>query len=427
APLFRDLERLLDDVRKDVELAQRTIADFFAIADDFLTEHSGGADDSGYSQRLRITPGVRAQPAWNLVETAWQDCATILTRLERGLQQVGQALEGLDDYEVPELDSMLQDLAAHILRLRSARDQIGQVVFKPSDNQICWLERNTERGILSLNAAPLRVGDLVRQHIFGQKEAVILTSATLCVGGKFDYMRDRLGAWEAEELAVGSPFDYKASTLVYVPLDMPEPHEPFYQRNVEEALVQLCTAMGGRTLVLFTSYSQLRATARAISKPLAQEDILVLEHGDGGSRQQLLSTFRETPRAVLLGTRSFWEGIDVMGEALSCLVIARLPFAVPTEPIFAARSETFEDPFNQYAVPESVLRFRQGFGRLIRSRTDRGVFVVLDKRIISKAYGRMFLDSLPPCTVRKGNLAELAETARRWVDGPAKSPSAPED
>ncbi|MDH7487966.1 MAG: helicase C-terminal domain-containing protein [Anaerolineae bacterium] len=422
-PLFRDLERLLDDVRKDVDLSQRTLGDFFAIAEEFLTEHANEADDSGYSQRLRITPGVRAQPAWNLVEMAWQDCATILTRLDRGLQQLGQSLEGMDDYEVPELDAMLQDLAAHILRLRSARDHIGQIVFKPSDNQICWLERNTERGILSLNAAPLRVGDLVRQHIFSQKEAVILTSATLCVGGKFDYMRDRLGAWDAEELAVGSPFDYKASTLVYVPLDMPELHEPYYQRNVEEALVQLCTAMGGRTLVLFTSYSQLRATARAISKRLAEEDILVLEHGDGGSRQQLLTTFRETPRAVLLGTRSFWEGIDVMGEALSCLVIARLPFAVPTEPIFAARSETFEDPFNQYAVPESVLRFRQGFGRLIRSRTDRGVFVVLDKRIISKAYGRMFLDSLPNCTVRKGSLTELAETARQWVDGLAKSPS----
>ncbi len=421
-PLFRDLERLLDEVRKDVELAQRTLGDFFAIADEFLTEHANGADDSGYSQRLRITSGVRAQPAWNLVETAWEDCATILTRLDRGLQQVGQSLEGLADYEVPELDAMLQDLAASILRLRAMRDQIGQIVFKPSENQVCWLERNTERDVLSLNAAPLRVGDLVRQHLFGQKEAVILTSATLCVGGKFDYIRDRLGAWDAEELAVGSPFDYKASTLVYVPLDMPEPHEPYYQRNVEEALAQLCTAMGGRTLVLFTSYSQLRATARAISKRLAEEDILVLEHGDGGSRQQLLTTFRETPRAVLLGTRSFWEGIDVMGEALSCLVIARLPFAVPTEPVFAARSETFEDPFNQYAVPESVLRFRQGFGRLIRSRTDRGVFVVLDKRIISKAYGRMFLDSLPPCTVRKGSLTELADTARRWLDGPAKTP-----
>jgi|YNPNPStandDraft_1061719.scaffolds.fasta_scaffold10509_3 DNA polymerase-3 subunit epsilon/ATP-dependent DNA helicase DinG len=424
-PNLRDLEALLADARSDVDLAQRALGDFFAIADDFLREHSNDADNSGYSQRLRITPGVRAQPAWNLVETAWQDCAAILARVERSLQQVGQTLEGMEAYDVPELDDMLQDLAAQILRLRTVRDQIGQVIFKSSENQVCWFERNTERDILSLNAAPLQVGDLVRQHIFSQKEAVILTSATLCVGGKFDYMRNRLGAWEAEELAVGSPFDYKASTLVYVPLDMPEPHEPFYQRTVEEALIQLCKAMGGRTLALFTSYSQLKATARAITKPLAEEDILVLEHGDGASRQQLLTTFRETPRAVLLGTRSFWEGIDVMGEALSCLVIARLPFAVPTEPIFAARSETFEDPFNEYAVPESVLRFRQGFGRLIRSRTDRGVFVVLDKRIISKAYGRMFLDSLPPCTVRKGALAELPEAARRWVDGPAQPRSGP--
>ncbi len=420
-PLFRDLESLLAEVRSDVDLAQRTVGDFFAMADEFMTEHSNGADDSGYSQRLRITSGVRAQPAWNLVETAWQDCAVILNKVERGLGQVYNALDGMDSYDIPDLEDMLQDLAAHVLHLRTVRDQIGQIVSNPSDNQVYWLERNTERNILSLNAAPLRVGDLVRQHIFGQKESVILTSATLCVGGKFDYVRDRLGAWEADELAVGSPFDYKASTLVYVPLDMPEPNEPYYQRNLEEALVRLCTAMGGRTLVLFTSYSQLRATARAISKRLAEEDILVLEHGDGGSRQQLLTTFRETPRAVLLGTRSFWEGIDVVGEALSCLVIARLPFAVPSEPVFAARSETFEDPFNQYAVPESVLRFRQGFGRLIRSRTDRGVFVVLDKRILSKAYGRMFLDSLPPCTVRKGSLTELAEAARRWVDGPADS------
>lgn len=426
-PNYRDLEDLLADVSSDVDLAKRMVGDFFAIADEFVSEHANGTDDSGYSQRLRITPGVRAQPAWNLVEVAWQDCATILNRLERGLGQVYNALEGLESYDVPEWEDMLQDLVAHVLRLRTVREQIGQIIFNPSENHVCWLERNTERNALSLNAAPLRVGDLVRQHIFGQKDAVILTSATLCVGGKFDYIRDRLGAWDAEELAVGSPFDYKSSTLVYIPLDIPEPHEPYYQRRVEEALAQLCTAMGGRTLVLFTSYSQLRATARAISQRLAEEGILVLEHGDGGSRQQLLTTFRETPRAVLLGTRSFWEGIDVMGEALSCLVIARLPFAVPTEPVFAARSETFEDPFNQYAVPESVLRFRQGFGRLIRSRTDRGVFVVLDKRIISKAYGRVFLESLPDCTIRKGSLTELPEAARRWVDGAAKRPNrAPE-
>jgi DNA polymerase-3 subunit epsilon/ATP-dependent DNA helicase DinG len=413
--LHRDLESTLSEARSDVDLTQRTLLEFFITLEDFMAEHRSSAEDSGYSQRLRITSGVRAQPAWGLVETAWQDGAVILSKVDRDMERVFHALEGLERYDIPEYEEMLQDLTAHVLRLRSARDHISQIVHEPAENQVYWMEHNQDRGILSLSAAPLHVGDLVRQHLFGQKESVILTSATLCVGGRFDYLRDRLSAWEAEELAVGSPFDYKVSTLVYAPMDMPEPHQPGYQRMIEQTLIGLCKAMAGRTLVLFTSYSQLRSTARVITAPLADEEILVLEQGDGASRQQLLTTFRDTPRAVLLGTRSFWEGIDVMGEALSCLVIARLPFAVPTEPIFAARSETFEDPFNQYAVPESVLRFRQGFGRLIRSRTDRGIFVVLDKRVISKAYGRVFMDSLPPCTVRRGSLAELPEAARRWM------------
>lgn len=413
--LYRDLESTLAETRSDVDMTQRALLEFFTSLEDFMAEHHSGAEDSGYTQRLRITAGVRNQPAWSNVEAAWQDCTVIMTKVDRGMERVFHALEGMDNYDIPEFEAMLQDLSAHVMRLRSTRDSISQIVHKPVDNQVYWMEHNQDRGFLSLSAAPLHVGDLVRQNIFSQKESVVMTSATLCVGGKFDYLRDRLSAWEAEELAVGSPFDYKSSTLVYAPMDMPEPHQPYYQRTIDETLIELCKAMGGRTLVLFTSYSQLRSTARAITAPLAEEDILVLEQGDGGSRQQLLASFRDTPRAVLLGTRSFWEGIDVMGEALSCLVITRLPFAVPTEPVFAARSETFEDPFNQYAVPESVLRFRQGFGRLIRSRTDRGVFVVLDKRIISKAYGRVFMDSLPSCTVRRSSLTELPESARRWI------------
>jgi DNA polymerase-3 subunit epsilon/ATP-dependent DNA helicase DinG len=188
---------------------------------------------------------------------------------------------------------------------------------------------------------------------------------------------------------------------------------------VEQALIALCRATRGRTLALFTSYNQLRNTSKTITLPLAEHDIVVFQQGDGSSRRQLLENFRTTPRSVLLGTRSFWEGIDVMGEALSCLVIARLPFSVPTDPVFAARSETFEDPFGQYAVPETILRLRQGFGRLIRSKTDRGVVVVLDKRVLTKSYGRSFLNSLPECTVKRGPLAELPVAAARWIDGEA--------
>ena len=216
-------------------------------------------------------------------------------------------------------------------------------------------------------------------------------------------------------MAVGSPFDCKSSTLLYLVSDVPEPGEQGYQRALEQGLISLCRAMGGRTMVLFTSYSQLRATAKAITPALAKDDVMVYEQSDGTSRRQMLENFKNAQRGVLLGTRSFWEGVDVPGEALSCLAIVRLPFAVPTDPIFAARSETFEQAFTEYSVPDAILRFRQGFGRLIRTATDRGVVVVFDKRLITKTYGQTFLKSLPDCTVRRGSQAEMAKAVTEWM------------
>jgi DNA polymerase-3 subunit epsilon/ATP-dependent DNA helicase DinG len=185
---------------------------------------------------------------------------------------------------------------------------------------------------------------------------------------------------------------------------------------VDHALINLCKASGGRTLVLFTSYAQLKRTARTIRGPLAKNDIIVYEQGEGASPNALLESFRSSERAVLLGTRSFWEGVDVPGEALSVLVIVKLPFAVPTDPLVAARSETFEDPFYEYQLPEAILRFRQGFGRLIRTQSDRGVVAILDRRVLTKKYGRAFLDSLPQCTVRAGPLSELPHAAAKWLN-----------
>jgi ATP-dependent DNA helicase DinG len=167
--------------------------------------------------------------------------------------------------------------------------------------------------------------------------------------------------------------------------------------------------------VLFTSYAQLKRTARNISGPLSQQDIVVYEQGEGASPNALLESFKASGRAVLLGTRSFWEGVDVPGEALSVLVIVKLPFAVPTDPLVAARAETFEDPFNDYHLPEAILRFRQGFGRLIRTQSDRGVVAILDRRVLTKAYGKSFIESLPQCTLRVGSLAELPKSTAKWL------------
>ncbi|HJX40829.1 MAG TPA: helicase C-terminal domain-containing protein, partial [Anaerolineales bacterium] len=215
----------------------------------------------------------------------------------------------------------------------------------------------------------------------------------------------------------GSPFDFENSTLLYLINDIPEPAEGrAYQRQVESGLVALCTATAGRTLVLFTSNEQLNTTARAISPLLNAKGIQVLTQSAGASRHALLESFKSSEGAVLLGTRSFWEGVDVPGPALSILAIVRLPFDVPSDPIIAARSETFEDPFREYSLPEAILRFRQGFGRLIRTRSDRGVVVSFDRRLLSKPYGQTFLASLPDCTRRVGPMSALPREAARWLN-----------
>ncbi len=412
-----ELEGRLEALKQNIETARRHAYTFFDILDQFLEEHSveSGARSSTYDQRIRLTDGVRAQPAWSDVEIAGDNLSLRLARVDERLVHLFQALEDLESYDIQDYEGLLQDLIGHRQRIQNLQEQLGAIVVQPSAKEIYWANVGAKDGKISLHAAPLHVGELVQKYLLAPKECVVLTSATLRTDARFEYIRERLNAWEAEELAVGSPFDYAHSTLLYLPTDIPEPHQPYYQRSVEQTLIELCRATAGRTLVLFTSYSQLRNTARTITGPLEEHGIVIYQQGDGSSRRQLLENFKTTPQAVLLGTRSFWEGIDVTGEALSCVVIARLPFSVPTDPIVAARSETFDDPFNQYSVPESILRFRQGFGRLIRSKTDRGVVVVLDKRLLNKAYGKAFLNSLPLCTVRKGPVSNLPAEAVRWL------------
>jgi len=405
------LERHINSLQGEVEAARRLLYQFFNRLNSFLEEHS--QSKGPYNQVIRLTGGIRVQPAWANVEIAWDNLSRPLLHIGEGLERLSG---GLDDYNIPGQEDLLQELLSYTSRIREIYEQMNALIVQPSSAGIYWAEVSAQDEEISLHAAPLHVGPLVQKHLFMPKECVILTSATLRTEGEFDYIRERLSAWEAEEAAVGSPFDYASSTLLYLPTDIPEPYQSYYQRMVEQALIDLCRATRGRTLVLFTSYSQLRNTSKAISRPLAENEIVVYTQGDGSSRAQLLENFRTTPRAVLLGTRSFWEGVDVVGEALSCLVVARMPFSVPSDPVFATRSETFDEPFTQYALPEAILRLRQGFGRLIRSKADRGVVVILDKRIQTKSYGRAFLDSLPACTVRRGLLAGLPTAAARWID-----------
>ena len=418
--VFAKPHAIAQKIAEGVERATQNADDLFDHLIDFAQQRV--ESKSNYTQRLRLLPGLRAQPAWSNIEIAWDDLNAPLFVVAEGLMKLVTALRDLEEYGIPDYEEILARVSSYARSFDEARANLNAILTKPVNTEVYWLEldqnqtgRGGERTSLSVNSAPLHVGPLIQKHLWSAKKSVILTSATLRTGANFAFVRSRLAAEEVAELSVGSPFDYKASTLLYLVTDIPEPGQVGFQPALDQGLIALTTAMQGRTMVLFTSYASLKATSKGITYALNQADILVYEQGDGSSRRQLMESFKGAAHSVLLGTRSFWEGVDIPGEALSCLALARLPFAVPTDPIFAARSETFEQPFMQYSVPDAILKFRQGFGRLIRNKTDRGIVAVFDKRLLTKQYGQTFLQSLPDCTVRRGPYADLAKAAAAWM------------
>jgi len=262
------------------------------------------------------------------------------------------------------------------------------------DGFVYWAEREGKR--TRLVASPIDVADLLREHLFGKLDTAVLTSATLSAGGSFSYIKGRLGLDAPAELLLDSPFDYENQALLYIAPGLADQQAGGYQERFDEELMAVLAVTGGRTLVLFTSYGQLRRSAETLRKSM--QGLGFLCQGDMPA-YRLVEQFKEQPRAVLMGTASFWQGIDIPGDALQCVVIAKLPFAVPDEPLIEARMELLKNPFYEYQVPQATLLFRQGFGRLIRTRTDRGAVAVLDSRIMTKNYGKSFLKSLPKCRI----------------------------
>lgn len=394
-----DARRLTGDLLNLLSM----VATRFQNADGDQRRPGSSGDDE---RRLRLTEQVLASAFWSAVVRSHEALSRSLIEIEDGLGKL-YALLGQGDELAEEASARRQE--GQVLR-----SNLAALVCEPPDNTVRWIVVEGH-GKTRLCSAPLHVGQILQDQFLATKEAVVLTSATLTTEGTFEHIKERLRLQPTAEVLLGSPFDYKRSTLVLVAHDLPEPGQRYYQNGLQEALVEVLGATRGRALVLFTSHSSLRSSLAGIRGPLEQLGLLVLGQGVDGPRNQLLEAFKRHKAAVLLGTSSFWEGVDVVGEALSVVVMTRLPFHVPSDPVFAARSQALADGFNQYALPLSILRFRQGFGRLIRSRNDRGVLVVLDSRLHRKAYGRAFLQSLPRCTVRAGTARELARQAAGWL------------
>ncbi|NMB57655.1 MAG: DEAD/DEAH box helicase [Chloroflexi bacterium] len=407
-------------VRQTTDLAFKITSlnsQFFSAVDDFLTDQRDGKPMGTYPQQERIQNATRTLNSWNHVEEIWFDESELIKEM-LGLVS-GLVRSGGDEEEDTNEDllDVIGNLATLSTNFSEINRNVTNLVSKPDNLQIYWIEKQPGSGKIGLQIAPLHIGPLMEENIWHQKTSVVLTSATLTTHGEFDYLRSRLNADEADELSLGSPFDYENSALLYLINDIPEITDSYgYQKALESGLVRLAKATNGRMLVLFTSYAQLKKTSQAIAPAMTDAGIQIYEQGVGASANALLENFRGAEKAVLLGTRAFWEGVDIPGEALSVLAIAKLPFDVPSDPIIASRSETFEDPFNEYSLPEAILRFRQGFGRLIRTQSDRGVVAVFDKRLLTKKYGRLFLESIPECHKVTGTLAELPRTAAKWLN-----------
>ncbi len=396
---------------------ENDFSDFVKCMSLFMEEIREGQPVNSYGQTVRIQRATRTLPSWSEVEIAWDNTDGSANAALELITDFHKAVSDTVKKPSEDLEDVLGSLASVNRRLYEAEHYLNSLVMKPDDSYVYWVEilPNTYR--LVLQAAPLHIGPMMEQYLWHEKASVILTSATLTTHGEFDYIRSRLNADEADELVLGSPFDFETSTLLYMVNDIAEPGDAnAYQREVDAAIIRLAKATNGRMLVLFTSYAQLKRTSQTISGALAEADIQVYEQGEGASTNTLLENFRDAPKAVLLGTRAFWEGVDIPGEALSVLVITKLPFDVPSDPIIAARSETFDDAFNEYNLPEAILRFRQGFGRLIRTQSDRGVVVILDKRVLTKKYGRQFIESLPTCTTKVASVVDLPRVAAKWLE-----------
>ncbi len=345
-----------------------------------------------------------------------------------GLQaQVRQGWNRALDHPFEPEEEFQGALAEYRNAFRSLGDLIAAIdlFLNPGTGMLAWVELDPNRQKrVALQVAPVRVSKILGETLYTPADSVVMTSATLSVAGKWDFLGDRLG-WSLTEEGrfrgehFSSPFDYRQQTLLALPSDLPPPNTAGFEAAFADMLQEILLAVRGRTFVLFTAHSMLRSVARRIGATLLEANLPLLVQGNA-PQSELLARFRSAGNAVLLGNQSFWEGVDVPGEALSCVVIARLPFKVPTHPLERGRHEELTElgmsPFMKLSVPQAALALKQGFGRLIRTRQDRGVVVIADTRITSRPYGRIFLNSLPPCERLQGDQQQVLQRIQKFFE-----------
>ncbi|MFC1735835.1 helicase C-terminal domain-containing protein [Candidatus Hydrogenedentota bacterium] len=403
--------------------------------DDFFDEVYKAVDAlaepaPGNERKLRLTEERMRDGRWQAVfaergDNLCKELCSAETYLQELVGIIARAVKKGDPKD--ELASQITELRAAAGRIGAAADQIRRMFKSCEEEKVYWVETGmTQRGKrIGMHISPLLVGPVLAERLYPEFATVIMTSATLTTGGKFDYLKKRTGVDHIEpdrviESALPSPFDFKEQVLIGIPDEMPPPNLAGFEAPANKFILDCVKLTGGRTFVLFTSYGSLNRSFKELAPALEDDGIIALKQGSE-SRSRLLEKFRSDDSSVLFATSSFWEGVDVQGRSLESVILVRLPFRVPTEPVLEARVEEIQkhggNPFMEYSVPQAVIKFRQGFGRLIRTRNDRGVVIVLDNRILTKFYGRIFLKSLPECNQVIGNNFLVLSRMRQFFKG----------
>jgi len=331
----------------------------------------------------------RMKTPWGIVNTVRDPLGSLKTALERMKREL--------DAEEDRLE-----ISAFLGRISALRENLDIIIEQQKEEQVYWVEhqKRTGHSRVSLNMAPLDIAEKLKEAVFEKISPIVMTSATLSTEGHFEYIKGRLGIPGARVQLLGSPFDYRSSTLLYIAADLPDPGKEteIYEQRALERIVELLFINGGRTFVLFTSARFMDRAYEILQGPLRVFSLM--KQGEK-PHSRLIEDFKSLERAVLFGTNSFWQGIDIPGRALESVIITKLPFAVPDDPLTEARIEQMKsreiDPFANFQLPQAIIWLKQGFGRLIRSREDRGMVALLDSRIRKRSYGRKFISSLPPC------------------------------
>lgn len=408
-PIF-GLGKLVEQAKVKVSDLRQSIDLFFGILGIFVKKYE---NQGGYKRlELSIDQNLRYQPEWSKVEKNYE-------ALSSGLKELLDFLKKVFDTMQEQKDDKNSDGAAGltlgISKLEENLNRLDEIIFHPNADKVYWITIfDSEKFIFK--GAPLRIGELLKKKLYDNMQNLILTSATLTVDSRFDFFKDRLALDDFKFKVLPPVFDYTKQSFLIVANDIEVPGSPAYTKKISKLVKDLTIRLDGHVLVLFTSFASIREVYERINQDLKDKKIATLAQGISGGRNKILDMFIDNPRSVILGTSSFWEGVDIPKSLLRAVVVAKLPFLVPSEPVFKARSESYENSFGQFAIPQAILKFKQGFGRLIRSKRDKGVIVILDSRIQNKNYGLLFLSSLPKTGLEYESAENIPQNVADWFE-----------